>query len=44
MKISAIEKENAGTIEVIWREFHNAKPHTVSRVLPQSLYLQLLNK
>jgi ATP synthase mitochondrial F1 complex assembly factor 1 len=39
MKLSAIEKETPETIEMIWREYHNAKPFTVSRVLSTSLYL-----
>lgn len=43
MKMSAIEKETPSTIEMIWHEYHNAKPHTVSRVLSQQIYLQLLN-
>lgn len=44
MKMSAIERETPETIETIWREYHNARPHTVSRVLSQSLYVQLLSK
>lgn len=44
MKMSAIERETPEVIEKIWREYHNAKPHTVSRVLSQSLYMQLLSK
>ena len=42
MKLSAIEKETPEIIETIWREYHNAKPHTVSRVLNTTLYIQLL--
>ena len=44
MKVSAVEKETPETIEMIWREYHNAKGHTVSRVLSQSLYMQLMTK
>jgi hypothetical protein len=44
MKVSAIEKETPETIEMIWREYHNAKGHTVSRVLSQTLYMQLMTK
>lgn len=44
MKMSAIERENPDVIETIWREYHNAKSHTVSRVLNKGLYMQLLNK
>jgi len=44
MKMSAIERETPETIEMIWREYHNAKAHTVSRVLNTTLYMQLLAK
>jgi hypothetical protein len=44
MKMSAIERETPETIEMIWREYHNAKPYTVSRSLNTTLYLQLLTK
>ncbi len=44
MKVSAVEKETPETIEMIWREYHNAKGHTVSRVLSQTLYMQLMTK
>ena len=39
MKMSAIEKETPETIDMVWNEYHNAKGHTVSRVLNTTLYL-----
>ena len=39
MKMSAIERETPETIEMIWNEYQNAKPHTVSRTLNTTLYL-----
>ena len=33
MRMSAIEKETAENVEMIWNEYHHAKPHTVSTVL-----------
>ncbi len=33
VKYSALEKETPSTIEMIWNEYHNAKPHTVSKVI-----------
>ena len=44
MKMSAIEKENAETVEMIWNEYHHAKPQTVSTVLTGSQYNALMSK
>ncbi len=44
VKFSILEKETPETISKIWTDYHNAKPHTISKVLTQSHYLQLLQK
>lgn len=36
---SALIKETPESITEIWNQYHNAKPHTVSRVLNTTLYL-----
>lgn len=33
VRISLFEKETASTISEIWNDYHNAKPHTVSKVI-----------
>ena len=42
MKMSAIEKESAATIETIWNTYHYERSHTVSKVLTPTLYMQLM--
>lgn len=44
MRMSAIEKETAENIEMIWNEYHHAKPHTVSSVLTKAQYHDLMSK
>ena len=33
-KMSAFEKLTPENIETLWKDYHNAKPHTISKVLP----------
>jgi hypothetical protein len=44
VKTSAFEKETAETCTMIWKEYHHAKPHTVSTVLTAPLYAELMSK
>ena len=44
VKLSLFEKETPARIAEIWTDYHNNKPHTVSKILTQSHYLQLLQK
>jgi ATP synthase F1 complex assembly factor 1 len=39
VQMSLFEKETPPKIETLWKEYHNAKPHTISKVLQTSLYL-----
>ena len=41
VKISAFEKEDAETCQMIWNEYHHAKNHTVSTVLNEVQYKEL---
>ena len=38
MKMSAIERETPETIEMIWKDYHRAKPYTCARVINATLY------
>ena len=42
--MTAIEKEGADTIELIWNEYHHAKPTTVSAALTAPQYNELMEK
>lgn len=44
VKISAFERETSETCQMIWNEYHHAKPHTVSTVLTAPQYVELLSK
>jgi ATP synthase F1 complex assembly factor 1 len=44
VKMSLFEKETPVNIEKLWKEYHNINQHTISKVLPTNLYLQLLQK
>lgn len=44
VKMSAFEKETADNCEMIWNEYHHAKPHTVSTVLTSKQYAELTSK
>jgi ATP synthase F1 complex assembly factor 1 len=44
VKYSLFEKETPQTIEQIWTEYHRAKSYSASRILPTSLYMQLMSK
>jgi len=44
VKLSIFEKEEPSVIKDLWTDYHNAKPHTISKVISQPLYMQLLQK
>jgi ATP synthase F1 complex assembly factor 1 len=39
VKMSAMEKESSTTIEGIWKDYHDTKSYTISKILSQSLYV-----
>ena len=43
VKVSLFDKESPQVIEEIWKDYHNAKPHTIAKVVPTSLYRQLVH-
>ena len=42
--MSAFEKENAETCEMIWNEYHHAKKDTVSTVLSTRQYDEFMSR
>eukprot|EP00347_Sterkiella_histriomuscorum_P019289 403342215 len=43
VRISLFEKEQPSKIEEVWNDYHNAKPHVVSKVITTQHYMQLLS-